>query len=125
MMSATILYIEDNAHNMQLIRRILNHQGYTCIEATTGEQGYAMAQTEKPDLILMDINLPDIDGLQVTSKIKTHPDLQSIPIIALTAYDDYGDEDRALTAGCDHFIAKPVSRVKLIKTIQQYLNIDD
>ena len=124
-MSARILYVEDNPHNLQLIRRILEKNEYTVLEAINGERGFEIAAREKPDLILMDINLPDMDGLEVTAKIKAQPDLQGIPVIALTAQADYGDEERALAAGCDGFIAKPVSRVKLTKQIKQYLNIAD
>jgi len=124
-MSATILYVEDDPHNMRLICRILEQQGFRMVKAINGTEGVQMATQEKPDLILMDINLPDIDGLEATAQIKANPDLQSIPVIALTAHANYGDEERALAAGCDGYIAKPVSRRKLTKQITQHLNIAD
>jgi len=124
-MSARILYIEDNPQNMQLVRKILKHQGFEVIEAVNGLTGVELANKEKPDLILMDINLPDIDGLEATSRIKANPDLRTIPIVALTANAMYGDEERALAAGCDGYMSKPVSRAKLIDRVNQFLNIAD
>lgn len=124
-MSTKILYVEDNPHNMNLIRRILEQQGFQVVGAIDGESGVEMAITEEPDLILMDLDLPDIDGLEATSNIKSNPNLSNIPVIALTAHANYGDEERALAAGCDGYIAKPVSRAKLTKQVRQYLNIAD
>ena len=123
-MSAKILYVEDNPHNMNLIRRILEQQGFEVVGAINAESGITMATEEQPDLILMDIDLPDMDGLEATSNIKSNPNLSRIPIIALTAYANYGDEERALAAGCDGYLAKPVSRVRLTKQVMQYLNIE-
>jgi len=124
-MSARILCVEDNPQNMRLVRKILQHQNFEVIEAPDGLSGVDLAHKEKPDLILMDINLPDIDGLEATSRIKANPELQSIPVVALTANAMYGDEERALAAGCDGYISKPVSRAKLIERVNHYLNIAD
>ena len=123
-MSARILCVEDNPQNMRLVRKILQHQGFTVIEAPDGLTGVDLAHKETPDLILMDINLPDIDGLEATARIKANPDLQGIPVVALTANAMYGDEERALAAGCDGYISKPVSRAKLIEQVNHYLNMD-
>lgn len=124
-MSARILCVEDNPQNMRLVRKILQHQGFEVIEAPDGLTGVDLAHKEKPDLILMDINLPDIDGLEATSRIKSTPELVGIPVVALTANAMYGDEERALAAGCDGYISKPVSRAKLVEQVNQYLNIAD
>lgn len=124
-MGAQILCVEDNPQNMDLIHHILQQHGFKVIKAFDGLSGVELAQKESPDLILMDINLPDIDGLEVASRIKADPKLQSIPVIALTSNSMYGDEERALAAGCDGYIVKPVSRITLINKIKQYLNIAD
>jgi two-component system, cell cycle response regulator DivK len=121
-MIARILCVEDNPQNMRLVRKILKHEGFIVLEAEDGESGLAMAENEQPDLILMDINLPDIDGLEVTRRIKAQPELAYIPIIALTANATYGDEERCLEAGCNGYIAKPVSKEKLLRGIWAFLN---
>lgn len=121
-MVARILCVEDNPQNMRLVRKILKHEGYEVLEAEDGASGLAIAEAEKPDLILMDINLPDIDGLEVTKLIKAQAHLVHIPIVALTANAMYGDEERCLAAGCDGYIAKPVSKEKLVSSIEAYLS---
>jgi two-component system cell cycle response regulator DivK len=121
-MAARILCVEDNPQNMRLVRKILKHEGYEVLEAEDGATGLALSEAEKPDLILMDINLPDIDGLEVTRLIKAQAALAHIPIIALTANAMYGDEERCLAAGCDGYIAKPVSKDKLILSVEGYLS---
>jgi two-component system cell cycle response regulator DivK len=122
-MSAIILYVEDNPQNMRLVRKMLNAAGYEMLEAMDGSSGLEMAQTRRPDLILMDINLPDIDGVQVTSMIKANPTLRHIPVIALTANAMFGDRERFLDAGCDGYLAKPVSRKELLETIETFLQV--
>jgi two-component system, cell cycle response regulator DivK len=124
-MSARILCVEDNPQNMRLVRKILKHHGFEVIEAIDGLTGVDLANKEKPDLILMDINLPDIDGLEATARIKANAELRAIPVVALTANAMYGDEERVLAAGCDGYISKPVSRAKLIESVNQFLNIAD
>lgn len=121
-MVARILCVEDNPQNMRLVRKILKHEGYEVLEAEDGATGLALTEREHPDLILMDINLPDIDGLEVTRRIKAQANLAPIPIIALTANAMYGDEERCLAAGCDGYIAKPVSKEKLVTSIEAYLS---
>lgn len=118
---AKILYIEDNALNMRLVRKLLNSAGYTMLEATNGMDGVKLAEREKPDLILMDMNLPDIDGIEATRRLKASAELSGIPIIALTANAMYGDRERFLGSGCDGYIAKPIARHELFDTISTLL----
>src|SRR5438477_12630874 len=96
-----ILYVEDNRENIMLVRRILEAKGYIVLEATSGLQGIEATGRERPDLVLMDINLPDLDGYSAATKIKNTKGLQHIPIVALTANVMKGDRERSLTAGCD------------------------
>lgn len=112
-----ILYVEDNPRNMRLVRKLLEHAGYEVIEAYDGLTGIAMAQDHKPDLILMDVNLPDIDGLKATQRLKSMPSTGSIPVIALTANAMHGDKERCLAAGCDNYIPKPISKTTLLETV--------
>jgi two-component system, cell cycle response regulator DivK len=116
-----ILYIEDNPQNMRLIRKILVHAGYEMIEAENGIGGLQTAAAEHPDLILLDVNLPDIDGLEVAGRLKNTPSLASIPIIAVTANAMVGDRERTIDAGCDGYLPKPVGRRDLLQIISQYL----
>ena len=117
-----ILYVEDNPANRLLIRRILQVEGYTVEEAENAKQALAFIQDNKPDLILMDINMPDMDGYTLTAKMRTFPHLMDIPIIALTANVMRGDRERTLAAGCDGYIQKPVDVDSLPEQIKQYLN---
>lgn len=123
-MTATILCVEDNPQNMRLVRKILQHQGYAVIEAENGLEGVSQAEEHIPDMILMDINLPDIDGLEATKRIKAQTHLAHIPIVALTANAMYGDEERILGEGCDGYISKPVSKAKLLEVVENYLQVD-
>jgi two-component system cell cycle response regulator DivK len=120
-MVSRILYIEDNPQNMRLVRKMLAGGGYGILEATDGLSGLEIAQQEKPDLILVDINLPDIDGTEVTARIKSNPELKHIPIIALTANAMFGDRERFLDAGCDGYLAKPISKKELLETVAEHL----
>lgn len=120
-MTATILYIEDNPLNMRLVRKILNNMGYDMLEAMDGLTGMGMVDAKRPDLILMDVNLPDLDGLEITRRLKSIPHLRHIPIVALTANAMHGDRDRCLAAGCDGYIAKPVARQELRNVIEHFL----
>lgn len=124
-MSARILCVEDNPQNMRLVRKILQHAGYEVLEAVNGISGVALTEQEVPDLILMDINLPDIDGLEATNRIKRQPELVHIPIVALTANAMYGDEERILASGCDGYLAKPVSKKQLLQTVADFLKKDE
>lgn len=123
-MTARILCVEDNPQNMRLVRKLLKRK-YTILEAEDGFTGLRLAEEEIPDLILMDINLPDIDGTEVTRRIKAQAHLNHIPIIALTANAMYGDEEKYLSAGCDGYIAKPVMRDKLYSEIERFLNPEE
>lgn len=107
-MSKTILYVEDNTANRMLVRQVLEGVGYQVIEATDGLSGIKTAQETNPDLILMDINIPGMDGYEAATRIKSLPELSNVPIIALTAKVMAGDRERALAAGCDGYIAKPI-----------------
>ncbi len=120
-MLAKVLYIEDNPQNMRLVRKILLHSGYEMIEAVDGLTGVALAAQELPDLILMDINLPDIDGLEATKRIKAMPEMAHVPVIALTANAMHGDRERFIAAGCDGYLAKPVTRIELLNTLTHFL----
>ena len=103
-----ILYIEDNFENRILVKRVLEVEGYVVLEADDGPSGMRIAEQEVPDLILMDINLPEIDGYEVTARLRQIPTLAHVPIVALTAYVLKGDRERSLAAGCDGYIQKPI-----------------
>jgi two-component system cell cycle response regulator DivK len=119
---ARILYIEDNPQNMDLVCRILRHVGgHEVFGATDGSSGVEVAQREKPDLILMDINLPDISGIEATQRIKAIPELQPVPIVAFTADSGEGARQVYLSAGCDGYMAKPASAQILLAMVNQYL----
>lgn len=116
-MSKRVLYVEDNPQNMRLVRKFLSMGGYELLEAETGEQGLAIATTELPNLILMDINLPDIDGVEATRILRKTESTANIPIIALTANAMHGDRERFLEAGCDDYLSKPVSKNDLLEKV--------
>jgi two-component system cell cycle response regulator DivK len=112
-----ILYVEDNDDNVYMLKNRLTRAGFTVIVATDGAQGIAMAASERPDLILMDLTLPSIDGEEATRRIKADPATQRIPVIALTANAMSGDREKALAAGCDDFDTKPVELPRLLEKI--------
>ena len=116
-----ILYVEDNDDNVFMLKPRLERKGYTVLVAADGEAGIALAQREKPDLILMDLELPGIDGWEATRKLKNLPETSSIPVIAVSAHAMSGDRERALEAGCDEFEAKPVAMPELLTKIQTLL----
>ncbi len=116
----TILYIEDNFENRVLVRRVLESEGYAMIEAGTAAQAFEQIEEHLPDLILMDINMPDMDGYTLTAKIKEKPAYQEIPIIAVTANVMRGDKERSLKAGCDGYIQKPIDIDILTEQIERY-----
>lgn len=118
---ATILYVEDNPENRVLIQRILMVEGYTVIFAENAMEALTSAKQEKLDLILMDINLPDVDGYTLTSQLRQMPNINGIPILALTANVMKGDRERSLEAGCDGYIQKPIDVDELPRQIAQYL----
>lgn len=120
-MEATILYIEDNLDNRILIRRVLTAEGYRVVEAENAQQALEYLEKETPDLILMDINIPEIDGYTLTRQLKTRPELQHVPILAMTANVMKGDMEKALQAGCDGYIPKPVDIDLLPEQIARHL----
>ncbi|HEC24257.1 MAG TPA: response regulator [Chloroflexi bacterium] len=119
-----ILYVEDNFQNFRLVTRMLMREpeGYEIIQAPDGKTALKLAAEWRPDLILMDINLPDIDGEEVTRRIKANPDLQHIPVIALTANVMVGDRERYLEAGCDGYLGKPIMREQLREALHRFLS---
>jgi len=115
-MSKRILVVEDHEINRRILRDLLTSAGYEMIEAATGEEGVTLAGIHRPDLVLMDIRLPGLDGYEATRRIKENPAIRHIPIIAVTSYALSGDEEKALEAGCESYICKPFSpRVVLAK----------
>ena len=121
-MTARILYVEDNPQNMDLVLRILTHVGgYEAFGAVDGLSGVDMAVQEKPDLIIMDINLPDISGLEATNRIKSIPETASIPIVAFTANITEHDRTSFSDAGCDGYMSKPASATILLDVVSEYL----
>jgi CheY-like chemotaxis protein len=116
-----ILYVEDNEDNIYVIRNRLGRAGFTVLIATDGEQGVNMAAAERPDLILMDLRLPVLDGWEATRRIKAQPETRDIPIIALTAHAMTGDREKALEAGCDDFDTKPVEMPRLLEKVRALL----
>jgi CheY-like chemotaxis protein len=113
-----ILYVEDNDDNVYMLKNRLTRAGFTVVVATDGAQGVAMARSERPDLILMDLTLPDIDGKEATRRIKADPATNDIPVIALTANAMAGDREEAIAAGCDDFDTKPVELPRLLSKIR-------
>jgi two-component system cell cycle response regulator DivK len=121
-MASTILYIEDNPDNMLLIQRALEARGYNFIWAPNGLTGLAEAEVKKPDLILLDINLPDIDGYEVARRIRANDKLRNIPVIAITANALRGDAEKALNAGCDVYMSKPINIRELWAKVTSFLS---
>lgn len=120
-MSKRILVVEDQEDNRKIVRDLVTASGYELVEAATGEEGLEAAARERPDLILMDIQLPGIDGYEVTRRIKANPDLRHIPIIAVTSFALSGDDKKAFAAGCDGYVTKPFSPRLLLAKIAEYL----
>lgn len=121
MNSKTVLVVEDNEMNMKLVRTLLGIGKYRVLEAADAETGIALAKKHRPDLILMDIQLPAMDGLSATRLIKDDPDMAYIPIVALTSYAMQGDENKALAAGCAGYMSKPIDTRQFLKNLSRYL----
>ncbi len=117
----TVLLVEDNEDNLVVYRTILEHVGYRVVEARDGEEGVARARQERPDLILMDISIPKIDGWEATQRLKAGADTDSIPIIALTAHALEEDRQKALQAGCDGYLAKPVEPRRVVQEVERFV----
>jgi two-component system, cell cycle response regulator DivK len=120
-MSRRILVVEDQEDNRRILRDLLTSAGYEIIQAENGEEALAAAARERPDLILMDIQLPLLDGYEATRRIKTDPALRAIPVIVVTSYALSGDENKARAAGCDAYVTKPFSPRALLAKIREYV----
>src|SRR6202795_2943877 len=120
-MAKRILVVEDQVDNLQILRDLLSNAGYEMIEAQDGEAGVRIAVSERPDLILMDIQLPLLDGYEATRRIRADPALRAIPIIVVTSYALSGDEAKARAAGCDGYVPKPYSPRQLLAKIREFL----
>ncbi|MDG1286602.1 MAG: response regulator [Rickettsiales bacterium] len=121
-MAKKILIIEDNDLNLKLFRDLLEANGYITVETKEGLNALDLAKREMPDLILMDIQLPEISGLDVTRRIKAEPSVADIPIIAVTAFAMKDDEEKILRAGCEAYISKPISITSFLETVKQFLD---
>ncbi|WP_417682552.1 response regulator [Roseibium sp.] len=120
-MAKTVLIVEDNELNMKLFHDLLEAHGYETLQTRTGIEALELARTHRPDLILMDIQLPEVSGLEVTKWIKEDEDLCAIPVIAVTAFAMKGDEERIRQGGCEAYISKPISVAKFLETVRSYL----
>ena len=123
-MTKTILIVEDNELNMKLFRDLLEAHDFATLETRDGMEALEMARANKPDLILMDIQLPGVSGLEVTRQIKADDDIKSIPVVAVTAFAMKGDEGRIREGGCEAYIAKPIRTEQLISTVRRFVDGD-
>ncbi|TNE56867.1 MAG: response regulator [Alphaproteobacteria bacterium] len=119
-MSKTVLIVEDNELNMKLFHDLLDAHGYQTLQTRDGMDALAMAREHHPDLILMDIQLPEVSGLEVTKWIKEDDELSSIPVVAVTAFAMKGDEEKIRDGGCEAYIAKPISVAKFLETVKRF-----
>ena len=120
-MTKRILVVEDQEDLRGVLRDLLTGSGYAVAEAADGQAGVEMTRSERPDLVLMDIQLPVMDGYEATRKIKTDPNHKATPVIAVSSYAMKGDEEKARAAGCDHYVTKPYSPVQLLRIIRSFL----
>jgi two-component system, cell cycle response regulator DivK len=123
-MAKSILVVEDNELNMKLFHDLLEAQGYDVLQSQDGMEALKLARTHRPDLILMDIQLPEVSGLEVTKWLKEDEELRSIPVIAVTAFAMKGDEEKIREGGCEAYISKPISVASFLETVEKYLNQD-
>ena len=119
-MPKKILIVEDDTDNRRIVVKVLSVEGYDILEATDGVQALARARTEQPDLILMDLALPNMDGWEATRRLKADPETRAIPVVALTAFAMRGDEEQARAAGCDDYIPKPARPVAIREVVKKY-----
>jgi two-component system cell cycle response regulator DivK len=120
-MQKCILIVEDNELNMKLFNDLLEAHGYRTVQTRTGTEALSLAREHRPDLILMDIQLPEVSGLEVTQRLKADADLRHIPVIAITAFAMKGDEEKIRQGGCEAYLSKPISVVKFLETVRNYL----
>ena len=121
-MTKTVLIVEDNELNMKLFHDLLEAQGYQTVGTRNGIDALDLARKHHPDLVLMDIQLPEVSGLEVTKWLKDDPDLKAIPVVAITAFAMRGDEEKIKSGGCEAYIAKPISVSNFLSTIGRFLN---
>jgi two-component system cell cycle response regulator DivK len=120
-MSKTVLIVEDNELNMRLFNDLLERFGYRTVKTRDGAQAVPLAREHRPDLIVMDIQLPEISGLEITAKLKSDPQLKSIPVLAVTAFAMRGDEQRIRERGCEAYLSKPISVTKFLDTVRSFI----
>jgi two-component system cell cycle response regulator DivK len=120
-MGKTILIVEDNELNMKLFNDLLEANGFKTVQTRNGIEAVALARQHRPDLILMDIQLPEVSGLEVTKWLKEDPDLRRIPVVAITAFAMKGDEERIREGGCEAYLSKPISVAKFLETVRHFL----
>jgi two-component system, cell cycle response regulator DivK len=121
-MPKTVLIVEDNELNMKLFNDLLEAHGYTTIQTNSGVEAVELARRHRPNLILMDIQLPEVSGLEVTQWLKDDDELRSIPIVAITAFAMKGDEEKIRQGGCEAYLSKPISVVKFLETVRNYVS---
>ena len=124
-MQKKVLIVEDNELNMKLFNDLLEAHGYATVQTRNGMEALDLARQHRPDLILMDIQLPEVSGLQVTQWIKEDPSLRHIPVIAITAFAMKGDEEKIRQGGCEAYLSKPISVVKFLKTVRNFIGGQD
>ncbi|MCW2315477.1 two-component system, cell cycle response regulator DivK [Rhodoblastus acidophilus] len=120
-MAKKVLIVEDNELNMKLFNDLLEAHGYATLQTKNGVEAVSLARSHRPDLILMDIQLPEVSGLQVTQWLKDDPTLAEIPVVAITAFAMKGDEEKILQGGCEAYLSKPISVVKFLETVRRFL----
>ena len=120
-MPKTVLIVEDNELNMKLFQNLLEAQRYLSLQTKDGKEALQLAREHRPDLVLMDIQLPEVSGLEVTKWIKEDDELKSIPVIAVTAFAMKGDEEKIRQGGCEAYIAKPISVTQFLETVQEFI----
>ncbi|MEN8243203.1 MAG: response regulator, partial [Chloroflexota bacterium] len=123
MANTEILYIEDNFHNRRIVRKILERQGHTLHECEDGLEGYEMLKAMKPGIVLLDISLPSMDGMEIAGLVKANPELEHIYLIALTASAMQGDRERFLEGGCDDYLSKPFRALDLVDMVGKYMSL--
>jgi two-component system, cell cycle response regulator DivK len=123
-MNKTVLIVEDNELNMKLFNDLLEAHGYSTLKTASGIEAMELARAHHPDLILMDIQLPEVSGLEVTKWLKEDDDLKSIPVVAVTAFAMKGDEERIREGGCEAYLSKPISVAKFLETVRTYAGTD-
>lgn len=116
----TVMIVEDNELNMKLFHDLLEAHGYRTVETRSGVEALELARAHRPDLIIMDIQLPEISGLDVTRKLKADPELKAIPVVAVTAFAMKGDEERIRAGGCEAYLSKPISVAKFLETVRRF-----